>query len=225
MPLPLLVPVTSLLIAVIFGTVIVIKWDTLLIMLKGKRLAVLGARGVGKTHLVKFLTTGSLPDTYKQTLGTEKVSGNRFPLKDLDLTLKETFDVAGGDDAYSEWAALVKQADVVFYLLRADRVIAGDSTIEARIKRDMPQIKRWLKNQNPCPRFFIIGTHCDLDHEYTITPDDKRGDYQDKFRVLLDQKQLADQCDKVFLGSLKTIHDTENLVFRIFYDIQKNKLT
>ncbi len=43
------------------GTAIALSWDDIVISLKGKKLAVLGARGVGKTHLLKFLSTGSIP--------------------------------------------------------------------------------------------------------------------------------------------------------------------
>lgn len=77
------------------GTTIVVKWDDIVIALKGKRLAVLGTRGVGKTHLVKFLATGSIPADYKQTVAPEKTSSRRFKLGDLDLKVKDSLDVSG----------------------------------------------------------------------------------------------------------------------------------
>ena len=65
-------------------------WESLIISLKGKRVAVLGERNVGKTVLLKFLTSGEVPDEYMQTVLTEKVEGKRFAMGDLKLDLKET---------------------------------------------------------------------------------------------------------------------------------------
>jgi hypothetical protein len=72
-----------------------LNWDAVLMAWKGKRLAVLGARGVGKTHLIKFLTSGTIPAEYKQTVAPEKASARRFALGDLDLKVKDTLDVSG----------------------------------------------------------------------------------------------------------------------------------
>ncbi len=73
MPLPWVL----FLIALLAVTTISVKWDDIQMALKGKRLAVLGARG-GKTHLVKFLTTGSIPAEYKQTVAPEKAPRDGF---------------------------------------------------------------------------------------------------------------------------------------------------
>jgi hypothetical protein len=58
-----------------------LRWNEIVMVWKGKRLAVLGERGVGKTHLVKFLSTGSIPEEYKQTVLPEKAGARRFKLK------------------------------------------------------------------------------------------------------------------------------------------------
>lgn len=169
-------------ISLIIGTAIAFKWDDIVIALKGKKLAVLGARGVGKTHLVQFLSTGSIPAEYRQTVAPEKVSSRRFQLKDLDLNVKESLDVNGDKSAYAEWKELHDQADVVFYLLRADQLIAGNRDTEARVREDLKHIGGWLESRNPRPRFFIIGTHCDSDPDFNSPSDDKIGNYTDKFR-------------------------------------------
>jgi energy-coupling factor transporter ATP-binding protein EcfA2 len=223
MPLPLVfiaIGVVSLLV----GTTIAVKWDDILVTLKGKRLAVLGARGVGKTHLVKFLTTGSIPAEYKQTVAPEKASSRRFQLKDLDLKVKESLDVSGDKSAYAEWKEQLDQADVVFYLLRADRLIAGDRDVEDRVRDDLKHIGGWLKSRNPRPHVFIIGTHCDFDPEFRSTSDDKIGDYVDKFRQLpivveLVARAGGAQQAKVVLGSMKTVENTEALVYQVFMQV------
>jgi hypothetical protein len=57
-------------------------------------------------------------------------------LEDLDIKVKETLDLSGDKAAYAEWKEVVNKADVVFYLLRADRLIAGDRDVEKRVQAD-----------------------------------------------------------------------------------------
>jgi GTPase SAR1 family protein len=199
-------------------------WDYIVIALRGKKIAVLGARGVGKTHLVKFLTTGKIPAEYKQTVAPEKAPSHRFSLKDLDIKVKETLDLSGDKAAYAEWKQLVNKADVVFYLLRADRLIAGDRDVEERVRADLKHIGDWLEQRRPRPPFFIIGTHCDLDAEFQRTSKNKRGDYVDKFHRLPIVSELlaragGAQQAKVFLGSMKTVEDTAALVYKVFKQV------
>jgi energy-coupling factor transporter ATP-binding protein EcfA2 len=224
MPLPVFVMIGIGIVSLLAGTTIFLKWDDIVVALKGKRLAVLGARGVGKSHLVKFLTTGSIPSEYKQTVAPEKASARRFQLKDLDLKVKDTLDVSGDKAAYAEWKELHDEADVVFYLLRADRLLAGDYAVESRVRDDMRHIGSWLEARKTRPRFFIIGTHCDLDNEFAKVADDRVGDYIDKFRKLPIVSEIVaraggTQLAKVVLGSMKTVHGTEALVYKTFMQV------
>lgn len=192
---------------------------------KGKKLAVLGARGVGKTTLVQFLSSGSLPAEYKQTVAPEKVKSRRFQLRELDLKIKETLDVSGSKAAYAEWKELVDQADVVLYLLRADRLFARDAEVEARIRNDLHHIGGWLDGRSERPRFFIIGTHCDLDNEYRALSDDRVGDYTDKFYKLPIVSEMValgggSKVTKVIIGSTETIQATEALAYQIFKQVK-----
>lgn len=225
MPLPILILIVVAVVSTLAGgTALAAYWDDLLIALKGKRLAVLGARAVGKTHLIKFLTTGSIPAEYKQTVAPEKTPPRRFQLKDLDLKMKDTLDVSGDKAAYAEWKELHDKADIVFYLLRADRLIAGDLEVESRVRDDLRHIGGWLEDPSSRPRFFIIGTHCDFDSEFATHSQDKIGDYVDKFRRLPIINELVAraggaQQTKVVLGSMKTVQDTEALVYQIFMQV------
>jgi energy-coupling factor transporter ATP-binding protein EcfA2 len=224
MPLPVIILVVIGVASLLVGTSIALKWDDIVIALKGNRLAVLGARGVGKTHLVKFLTTGSIPAEYKQTVAPEKASARRFQLKDLDLKVRDTLDVSGDKAAYAEWKELHDQADIVFYLLRADRLIAREVEVEARVRDDLRHISGWVQASQQRPRFFIIGTHCDFDTEFVSLSKDKIGDYVDKFRRLPIVSELVArgggaQQAKVVLGSMKTLEETEALVYQIFMQV------
>lgn len=225
MPVPLVIWWgISLLVTAAAASAVVLKWDDIQIALKGKRLAILGARGVGKTHLLGFLTTGSIPAEYKQTLGPDKASKRRFQLEELNIKVKETRDVPGDKAAYGVWKERYDEADVVFYLLRADRLFAGDDHVEARVLNDLRHIGEWLEERKPRPPFFIIGTHCDLDPEFAGLTPDNIGDYNDKFRCLPIVSELVTlgggtRQAKVVLGSMKTIQDTEALVYQIFMQV------
>jgi len=225
MPLPLLIPIAiAAVLAAVIGTTIAVKWDQIVVAFKGKRLAVLGARGVGKTHLIKFLTLGSIPAEYKQTVAPEKASARRFQLKDLDLKVKDTLDVSGDKAAYAEWKELHDKADVVFYLLRADRLIAGDPAVELRVREDLRHIGGWLEARKSRPRFFILGTHCDLDGEFSALSADRLGDYVDQFHKLPIVAELVGRAGgaqqaKVVLGSMRSLPDTEMLVYQIFMQV------
>lgn len=220
MPIPILI-VIAVISALAGGTALAVNWDAIVINWKGKRLAILGARGVGKTYLHKFLTTGSIPAEYKQGTAPEKTPPRRFQLHDLNLNIKDGLDVPG-DTNYRDWKEQHDLADIVFYLLRADRLIAGDATVESRVLADIKQIAGWRKN-NP-PRLFIIGTHCDLDSEFATLDPNKKGDYKDKFRRLpivneLELRAGGAQQPIVVLGSMKTDQDTEALVYEIFKQV------
>jgi len=201
------------------------NWHKIVITWRGKRLAVLGARGVGKTHILNFLTSGSIPVEYKQTLAPEKYPARRFQLKELDLKFTDTHDVSGADEAYAEWKQLHDKSDIVFYLLRADRLLAGDTNVEARVKNDLLHIGQWLKaRESSRPKFFIVGTHCDFDCEFAGLTVNTSGDYLDKFRKLPIMQHLvllgggSDKV-KVVAGSMKTVQYTEALVYQIFKQV------
>jgi len=225
--MPFLIPIIVAVFIALATTTVILNWDRIVIALKGKKLAVFGARGVGKTHLIKFLTTGSIPESYKQTIRPENAEGRRFQLQELDLKIKDTRDLPGGPDAYAEWEGLYNEADMVLYLLRIDKLMERNSETEERIQRDMKQIESWLKKEKePRPRFFIIGTHCDLTNpDLTTLTEDKRGNYIDKVRalpVLQDSVQRGGGAHraKVVLGSMKSYQETQALVYEIFHQVQ-----
>lgn len=200
-------------------------WDRIVIAFKGKKLAVLGERQVGKTTLIQFLTEGSIPTKYTQTVAPKPVSRKRFQLKDLQLSIKRGFDFGGSTDSYGEWKKQCQEADLILYLLRADRLLAGDATVEGRIRDDLKHIEGWLaewrkKQKRPLP-FFIIGTHCDLNNDFVVLTDDTVGAFHDKFRDLPIVRELVArggglQLVKVVLGSMESIDATQNLVYEIF---------
>ena len=93
---------------------------------------------------------------------------------------------------------------------------------ESRVRRNMKQIEKWLKDEDKKYPLFIIGTHCDLtDPDLTTLPTDQLGDYHNKVRrtpIFREIELLGGGGSKVrfVLGSLKSQTTTEELVCHLF---------
>jgi hypothetical protein len=196
-------------------------WDAIVLYWQGKHVAVLGAPGVGKSHFIKFLTSGSIPTEYKQTVAPEKAAGRRLQLRDLDLEIKDMLDVGGGTEARGQWLKQVARADIVFYLLRVDQMISNDAAVEKRVLGDAQHIKDWLKGRKPRPALCIVGTHCDNDPAFRGQFDNCHGDYVRSFLQRPVVRRLLLLCGGhsqviLVIGSMKTVESTEELVFAVF---------
>lgn len=183
-------------------------WESLVISLKGKRVAVLGERNVGKTVLLKFLAGGEISSEYMQTTLTEKVEAKRFAMGDLKLDLKETRDVSGGHDAIEEWKALHDEADIVLYLVNAQKAN------QQRIRRDLEKLESWSKARSPQPKLVVIVTHMDLDATYVATPASGLGHFRDRFVKLYLDAGLSKLSHRppIILGSLVSRDEAAKLV-------------
>ena len=223
-----MIPIIFAVIAVVAAAgagAVALKWDSIIKYLKGKKLAVLGERKVGKTTLIKFLTEGSIPEEYEATNDPRRVSGRRFQLRDLELTIQDTRDVPGRRGYV--WEKIVKDADIVLYLLRVDRLMEGHRPTESRVQKDIGQIKRWLADNPKDFPLFMIGTHCDLtDPDLTALSPDQIGDYEDNVRKMAIFQHIellggGESKVTLMLGSLKTEATTEALVYRLFKRIEE----
>lgn len=224
MPLPLaLIPiVVAAAGALLTAGAIWLKWDELIILFKGKKFAVLGERLVGKTTLINFLKGGAISDSPPgYTQYPEPVPARRFQLKELDIILKESWDISGSVKRFAEWKTLCQDADMVLYLLRADRLLVGDKTVETRVIQDIRHVSEWLNDNNKRPQFFIVGTHCDLDPDFAALTPKTEGKYLDRFERLPIVADIVCRIGSpsrttIVLGSLKTPEQTEILVHRLF---------
>lgn len=199
-------------------------WDAIVVALRGKHVAVLGARGVGKSHFIKFLTTGSIPLEYKQTVAPEKTSGRRLQLQELDLKIKAMLDVGGGIEARAQWHKQVNGADVVFYLFRVDHVNENNQAAVERILSDGRHLGEWLRDRKERPKLCIVGTHCDYDSSFQGQHDNFHGDYVTKLRNQPTVRKLTMLCGgmsqvSLVVGSMKTVQSTEDLVSDVFKHI------
>ena len=190
--------------------------------IKGYKLAVLGARRVGKTVLIEFLTKGTLSKEYAKTGRPQKTDSRRFKLKKLDLKIEESIDTPGDENFYFQWKNITKDADIVMYLLRVDLLIKGDRDTEERVRREISHIADWLRESAKKYPLFVIGTHCDQTvPDFTKLTKNKQVDYVDERRRMPIFREVellsggARQVRFVF-GSLKSEDATEDLVYEVF---------
>ena len=215
--------------ALLAGILAWLRRDEILEFLKGKRLAVLGERRVGKSCLIEFLTTGSIPKKYSQHSYAREVPGRRIQLRELELYISELTHLSGSMDEFYDWREISNEADIVLYLLRVDKVMEGDEDTEKRVEQDLRQISKWLRDKPKKFPLFIIGTYCDLTNpDLTTLPADQIGDYRDKvlsMPIFKKIKLLGGGGNKVrfVFGSLKSEATTEELVYQLFDQIQRTK--
>ncbi len=212
------------------GIGIGVFWDEIQKKIRGKRIAVLGVRAVGKTTLMQFLMKGTIPEKYFSGQGARSVTQDKaLKLEHLELILKDATDFPGDSSFYQSWKEEYLKADIIFYLLRTDHVLNGNPVNEKRISEDFSQINLWKKDLKDTSRrrpFFIVGTYCDSDPDYEALSEDNVGNYIDKFRKLpIIGKSVAmagnDQHPvKVVLGSTLTKNSTRLLVLKILNELK-----
>ena len=245
MPIPIAIPIIA-------GTSAALAAVAFLVTkrhLKGKTLAVLGEDKVGKTCLINFLTTGSIPEKYEATLFAREVPGRRFQLKKLKLNIPSLKDLSGSAADYDQWKGVVIEADIVLYLLRVDQLMASHKPTENRVEKDIGQIKMWLDElekedkrnelekedkhkkyplRKKYPLFFI-GTYCDrTDPDFTTLTKAQTGSYVEKVRnmpIFQRIKLLGGGGSKVrfVFGSLKTRDTTQDVVHQLYQEIKTYK--
>lgn len=226
MPLPLIPIVIALAVGGVAGGAVASNWENITYALKGKKIAVLGARAVGKTTLLKYMEKGILIERYKQTLDKQEIERTRIKLGDLDIRLKKTDDVSGDKAAYGVWKKLFEEADLVLYVVRTDMLLKHDSSTEKRAEDDLKQIQFWIKECNSKKQFFIVGNHWDTDPDFENLTSSQIGDYVDRFRLLPVVKKMTQLAGgaatvKVALGSLATEKDSDTLIATIFRQVEK----
>lgn len=192
--------------------------------LKGKRIAVLGLRQVGKTTLLTYIEKGILIQTYEATLVPKTVERKWLKLPDLDIRFRKTRDVAGSSDAdvRNEWKKLCKESDIILYIVRTDMLLCGDKKAEVDVEKDLRNIGGWVKDSNK--KVVIVGNHWNTDSEYRNLTPDKEGVYVDRFKALpfvQNMTLLAGGVGnvKVALGSLESTSFAERLISRIFTQV------
>ena len=117
----------------------------------GKKISVIGPTGAGKNSFYNRLRNTPVPDEHIQTRGVEEVDSFDFVQllpngEQFKLQCKRSVNVGGEvDERDRYWAQACRGADVVFYVIDAQKVLAGDSAIpnRERVTNDL----KWLAVQ------------------------------------------------------------------------------
>jgi GTPase SAR1 family protein len=176
----------------------------------GRQVAILGERSSGKSHLFHFLTKGQLPAVTKNTAGTEKIANSTTNIK-VDgqrISLEGSIDVPGTESFYKAWRDGCQSADWIIYLLRVDKVMAGDLRTLKRVEDDISLISQCIiERKHPPEKIILIGTHRDLDTTYQIMGEDEGDLYTDKFR----NSRIVEKLDCYISGKPRPIFLTGSL--------------
>lgn len=202
--------------------------------LRGHQLAVLGERGVGKTHLQTFLRENRIPTEYQATAGNPSLQPGRATLINVSsmngaatrtkVALKAGRDVSGAAEAVDAWETALRPATVLLYLFRADDVFNGDATHLARVQEDVELIRRVRDHASAFRGLALVGTHYDCVPGYEGPQRGVR--FYRWHNEVADNPVIAAACRdldrfcksgaRVVVGSMKTMAETQELLFRVF---------
>ncbi|HAJ58126.1 MAG TPA: hypothetical protein DCP31_01680 [Cyanobacteria bacterium UBA8543] len=165
-------------------------------------------------------------ERYNQTVTPKDTEKRRFKLDEIDIKVKKTRDVGGGKEDYLAWKQLFMESDLVFYLVRADKLLKRDLKTEQRVEADLNHIRGWIQQSKSAQQVFIIGTHCDLDPEFRNIKPNNVGDYVDRFRQLPSVTKMTVLASNVrpvnvVIGSLENEQSANQLVSQIFQQVLK----
>jgi small GTP-binding protein len=122
-----------------------------------KKIALLGAAGVGKTSLVRRFVASLFDDKYLTTIGV-KVDKKVVPVGDADVTLM-IWDIAGAEEHFTVPTSYVKGA--AGYLLVADgtrpATLDDAARLRAQVERDLGSIP-----------FVVVINKSDLVEEWRV---------------------------------------------------------
>lgn len=116
-----------------------------------KVLAIVGDSKSGKTTLTRYLAQGIVGETeYARTVADTKYGGTTVELRNgTRLHIGDLIDVPGEDSAWLSWKSRVEESDYVLYLLRSHDLRRGGGGAADRTRRDLQQIRLWLKDKAP----------------------------------------------------------------------------
>jgi small GTP-binding protein len=131
-----------------------------------KKVALLGASGVGKTSLVRRFVESLFDDHYLTTIGV-KVDKKRVSVCGQDVTLM-LWDVAGAEERFAVPTSYVRGA--AGFLLVVDGTRPETLTAAADIARQV------LRDLGDLP-FVLVFNKADLVDQWQMTDDDATGDF------------------------------------------------
>lgn len=214
------------------GAVVILKWNEIVTLLTGNRIAVLGARETGKSTLLDYIARKILRERYNATTAPKNVASTSYTADGIEFLLKDTIDVGGGeDDVALGWKQRIDKSDIIFYLFRVDLLVGAESqAIEKRILSDLAAIRTFINNEKKKKPVILIGTHSDLDQDFPdskIADSSKAAQYEAKIKKLplvekMQSLATVNQVSSVFIGSLFNEGLADDLLKNIFLYIRNS---
>lgn len=130
---------------------------------KGKTLAVIGPTACGKDSLIARLQGKPVPDIHINTGMPEDVAAYKveYPIeggKKISFTANKSRNVGGEEpDRDEHWADVCQNADVIFYMLDAQKVHAASTPTLSRLKNDMRWLAAELGNKNKFKLIIVLN--------------------------------------------------------------------
>lgn len=189
--------------------------------LLAKPLTILGERGVGKTHLAQYLEHGSVPTATQKTSTRQKSRKISVKIAQLSYTLRTIHDLPGDKDFYGQWEESYNASEYIFYLVRADKLFAGDTATERRIRNDAEHMSTWRDAlPNSKKTLIVVGTFADKDPSFNGAASYDYADYKDRFSKIDVVREFISRNGglsevRTVVGSMVDATSTKALVERI----------
>jgi len=182
-------------------------------ILSGKRIAVLGAAGTGKSTLVTFLRDRRLPEPGMRVAPVDGKFILRLGKRNVECEV--TRDMPGGEGhLVPESKEAFIKADFVLYLFRVDLLTAGDPETTVQVKTQLDTMKIWLDGDKfSKPRIVLVGTFADRVPGDATGPGNLRDSIASLNVIKLGRVKLGNP--KVVVGSLDTSKGCAQLVYDI----------
>lgn len=133
--------------------------------LSGKRVAILGGRRVGKSTLIRFLSTGEVAEGRSLSEAPLATSKRGFSLVIDGKRTKFSVprDLPGNNGlGLPKWHEEYRKADFVWYLFRADLIEQGDNNEIQRVRSHLDTFSGWNGRRGKATRkIVLIGTWAD----------------------------------------------------------------
>lgn len=222
MVLPLIPIALGLTALGVIGTV-VFKFDLddkIKEMWSGKRITVLGGRGVGKTTFLHYLKTQKIKSSSEQT-HIESYQSMTVKVDNISLHIKEGQDVGGSQSQHGEWRKQIQEADILFYLMDISKILAKDKRYIDNVKKDINAIQDKIEKRQDKISIFLIANHADKCDEYTsdFVKFEEKVNKNQTVETAIIEFGGTEHC-KVIIGSLKDKDHANKLLEKILKSYQ-----
>lgn len=174
----------------------------------GKSIAVIGPTASGKNSMFNRLKHQAPPDEHVQTRGAEQVGkfNIKWTLPDsttFNITCKNSINVGGElDERERYWLQSCNQADVIFYLIDGEKLVAESEKTLLRIKDDLKWIARQIHSFKPSVAIHLLVNKVDCFVEGVPVENSQKVISE---KILEEIKIIDDISQKIFGAYFKKI--------------------